>query len=51
MFDPLGGRVVRTGDAVLRADGLVLTLVGLSPTPEQRRGHEAVNNGRVDPAR
>jgi hypothetical protein len=42
-------------DAVLCADGPVMTLAGLSLAPEHRRGHgalyDAVNHGRVDVAR
>ncbi|WP_313950101.1 transposase, partial [Frankia casuarinae] len=39
-------------DAVLCADGPVRDLVGLSLTPEHRRGHgalyDAVNQGRIE---
>ncbi|MFE3316589.1 transposase, partial [Embleya sp. NPDC059213] len=42
-------------DALLRADGPVKTLVGLSLAPEHRRGHgalyDALNQGRIDTSR
>ncbi|WP_328609520.1 transposase [Amycolatopsis sp. NBC_00345] len=44
MFEP--------ADAVLRTDGPVRSLVGLSLAPEHRRGHggldDAINNGRIE---
>jgi len=47
-----GDALFELADAVLCADGPVKTLVGLSLTPEHRRGHgalyDAVNQGRID---
>jgi hypothetical protein len=35
-------------DALLCADGAVKSLVDLTLTPEHRRGHDGLNNGRID---